>query len=86
MALYGIGKNRGGVGKSYLTFRIASEYARSHPYKKILVIDLCPQSTASGMFLGGIEFGDRALDNLNNKHHGRLFPVTLRIAALDRRP
>ena len=66
MAIYAIWNNKGGVGKSYLTFQIASEYARTHPDEKILVIDLCPQANASGMLLGGIEAGERALDSLSN--------------------
>ena len=28
MAVYALWNNKGGVGKSYLTFQIASEYAR----------------------------------------------------------
>lgn len=67
MAVYAIWNNKGGVGKSYLTFQIASEYARTHPEKKILVIDLCPQANASGMLLGGMETGEHALDNLSNQ-------------------
>ena len=66
MAVYAIWSNKGGVGKSYLTFQIASEYARTHPDKKILVIDLCPQANASGMLLGGMETGERVLDSLSN--------------------
>ena len=64
MATYAIWNNKGGVGKSYLTFQIASEYARTHPNKKILVVDLCPQANSSGMLLGGMEEGERVLDNL----------------------
>jgi len=67
MAIYAIWNNKGGVGKSYLTFQIASEYARTHPDEKILVIDLCPQANASGMLLGGMETGERALDSLSNQ-------------------
>lgn len=66
MAIYATWNNKGGVGKSYLTFQIASEYARTHPDEKILVIDLCPQANASGMLLGGMEDGERALDSLSN--------------------
>ncbi len=65
MAIYAIWNNKGGVGKSYLTFQIASEYARTHPDEKILVVDLCPQANASGMLLGGMEAGERALDSLS---------------------
>lgn len=67
MAIYAIWNNKGGVGKSYLTFQIASEYARTHPDKKVLVVDLCPQANASGMLFGGMEKGERALDSLANQ-------------------
>jgi len=67
MAIYAIWNNKGGVGKSYLTFQIASEYARIHPREKILAIDLCPQANASSMLLGGMEVGERALDSLSNQ-------------------
>ncbi|HMG73452.1 MAG TPA: ParA family protein [Pyrinomonadaceae bacterium] len=67
MAIYAIWNNKGGVGKSYLTFQIATEYARIHPEKRILVLDLCPQANASGMLLGGMERGERSLDVLSSK-------------------
>ena len=67
MAIYAIWNNKGGVGKSYLTFQIASEYARTHPDKKILVIDLCPQANGSGMLLGGMEQGEHALNKLGSQ-------------------
>ena len=59
MATYAIWNNKGGVGKSYLTFQIASEYARTHREQKVLVIDLCPQANASGMLLGGMAAGEQ---------------------------
>lgn len=61
MAIYAVWNNKGGVGKSYLTFQIASEYARQHPEKRVLVVDVCPQANASSMILGGIERGEEAL-------------------------
>jgi chromosome partitioning protein len=61
MAIYAIWNNKGGVGKSYLTFQIASEYAKTHPTEKILVVDLCPQANASSMLLGGIVKGEEHL-------------------------
>ena len=67
MAIYSIWNNKGGVGKSYLTFQIASEYAINHPDKKILVIDLCPQGNASGMLLGGMQEGERVLNELSSQ-------------------
>src|SRR5882672_4610060 len=67
MAIYALWNNKGGVGKSYLTFQIATEYARIHPEQRILVLDLCPQANASGMLLGGMERGERILDLLSTK-------------------
>src|SRR5947208_89624 len=67
MATYAIWNNKGGVGKSYLTFQIASEYARTHREQKVLVIDLCPQANASGMLLGGMAAGEQRLDLLSSR-------------------
>ena len=64
MPTYALWNNKGGVGKSYLTFQIAAEYARTHPNQKILVIDMCPQANASNMFLGGMAGGEAVLDEL----------------------
>lgn len=64
MATYAIWNNKGGVGKSYLTFQLACEYARIHPAARVLVVDLCPQANSSGMFLGGMEDGEERLDHL----------------------
>lgn len=64
MSVYAIWNNKGGVGKSYLTFQIACEYARTHPDQKILVMDLCPQADCSSMLLGGMEQGEQQLDSL----------------------
>lgn len=66
MPIYALWNNKGGVGKSYLTFQIASEYARTHPGTQVLVVDLCPQANSSVMFLGGMGRGDVALDALSN--------------------
>ncbi|MBF0347658.1 MAG: ParA family protein [Magnetococcales bacterium] len=64
MPVYGIWNNKGGVGKSYLTFQIAAEYAVQHPDKKILVIDLCPQANSSAMLLGGMASGENVLSEI----------------------
>jgi len=61
MAVYAIWNNKGGVGKSYLTFQIATEYAKTHPDQRVLVVDLCPQANASSMLLGGIVEGEKRL-------------------------
>lgn len=61
MAVYALWNNKGGVGKSYLTFQIAAEYARQNPLKRVLVVDMCPQANSSSMLLGGIEDGEAQL-------------------------
>jgi chromosome partitioning protein len=65
MATYALWNNKGGVGKSYLTFQLACEYARSHPQQRVLVLDLCPQANASGMLLGGMDAGEHWLADLS---------------------
>jgi len=64
MAIYAMWNNKGGVGKSYLTFQLASEFARTHPDQHVLVVDLCPQANASSMLLGGLEAGEVHLTNI----------------------
>lgn len=66
MAIYAVWNNKGGVGKSYLTFQVAAEYARIHPLKKVIVVDLCPQANSSSMLLGGMLTGE---SNLNRIHY-----------------
>jgi chromosome partitioning protein len=65
MAIYAIWNNKGGVGKSYLTFQLAAEYARQNPQKKVLVVDLCPQANSSSMLLGGMEHGEQRLTQIH---------------------
>ena len=67
MPTYAIWNNKGGVGKSYLTFQLGCEYGRLNPEKQVLVIDLCPQANSSGMLLGGMENGEAALDQLSSE-------------------
>ena len=73
MAIYAIWNNKGGVGKSYLTFQLASEYALQHRNKKVLVVDLCPQANASSMLLGGMDDGEYNL----NEIHGKTSRITI---------
>lgn len=58
---YAIWNNKGGVGKSTIAFHAASRYAEQNPQKKVLVIDLCPQSNVSMMLLGGGTNGENAV-------------------------
>jgi cellulose biosynthesis protein BcsQ len=50
---YAVWNNKGGVGKTFVTFVTAAEYATEHPDKKIVVIDMCPQANVSEILLGG---------------------------------
>ena len=63
---YAIWNNKGGVGKSFLTFVFASEYAAANPDKVVYVIDMCPQANVSEIFLGGNGNGAIALAELLN--------------------
>ncbi len=62
MASYAFWNNKGGVGKSFLCFVAASEYAQKHPDVDVYVIDLCPQANLSETLLGGQAAGGKALD------------------------
>lgn len=53
MSRYALWNNKGGVGKSFLTFSLACEYALANPDEEVLVLDLCPQANLTEMFLGG---------------------------------
>ena len=46
--------NKGGVGKTTLTFHMATHYALTHPLETVLVIDLCPQANVSSALLRGM--------------------------------
>lgn len=50
---YALWNNKGGVGKSTITFHLAARYAELFPDQNVLVVDMCPQSNASMMLLGG---------------------------------
>lgn len=67
MASYAFWNNKGGVGKSFLCFVAASEYAQRHPDVDVYVIDLCPQANLSETLLGGQATGGRQLDKLMAK-------------------
>lgn len=58
---YAVWNNKGGVGKSTITFHVASRYAETHPDQNVLVIDSCPQANASMMLLGGGNSGEGAV-------------------------
>lgn len=45
--------NRGGVGKSFLTFQTATAVAAAHPTKRVLVLDFSIYADVTSMLLGG---------------------------------
>jgi cellulose biosynthesis protein BcsQ len=67
MSSYAFWNNKGGVGKSFLCFAAACEYAYRYPDTDVYVIDLCPQANVSEILLGGYEGGSKALKSLYAK-------------------
>jgi cellulose biosynthesis protein BcsQ len=65
--IYAIWNNKGGVGKTFLTFMMAGEYAQDNPSKNVVIIDLCPQANLSEIVLGGNGKGSAILDGLLNR-------------------
>lgn len=59
---YCIWNNKGGVGKTFLTYLMATEYASSHPEEDVAVIDMCPQANISEILLGGNGKGQSNLE------------------------
>lgn len=51
---YAFWNNKGGTGKTSLSFQVICRYAEKNPGKSILVIDLCPQANLSELLLGGL--------------------------------
>ena len=51
MTAYAFWNNKGGVGKSFLGFVAATEYAHAYPDTDVYVIDLCPQANISETLL-----------------------------------
>lgn len=64
---YAIWNNKGGVGKSTLTFHLATHYAHMHPSEHVLVIDMCPQANSTMMLLGSGNEGETRLIDLETR-------------------
>ena len=56
--------NKGGVGKTFLCFATAAEYARQHPDVSVVVMDLCPQANISRESLARYQAAIRKLVGL----------------------
>jgi len=67
---YVIWNNKGGVGKTTLTYLLSTEYAKQRKDCNIIVIDMCPQTNISEMLLGGNGKGEENLEKLyeGDKH------------------
>lgn len=50
---YAVWNNKGGVGKTFLSFIVAAEYAELHPDQQVVIVDMCPQANVSEIVLGG---------------------------------
>lgn len=64
---YAIWNNKGGVGKSTLTFHIATHYAHTHRNERVLVVDMCPQANSTMMLLGSGDEGEKQLIELETR-------------------
>ena len=68
MQVLGFWNNKGGTGKTSLTFQAVCAFASQRPNARILVIDVCPQANLSELLLGGQENGGGK--NLLSLHGG----------------
>jgi chromosome partitioning protein len=60
---YAVWNNKGGVGKTFLSFVLATEIANQRCCP-VIVVDMCPQANLSEIILGGNGIGSERLDNL----------------------
>lgn len=67
MSSYAFWNNKGGVGKSFLCFISACEYAYRHRDTDVYVIDLCPQANLSETLLAGHLTRAGVIDKLTRK-------------------
>jgi cellulose biosynthesis protein BcsQ len=54
MITYTIWNNKGGTGKTSLTFQAVCRYAEKNSQLRILAVDMCPQANLSELMLGGL--------------------------------
>lgn len=64
---YVMWNNKGGVGKSTITFHVASVYAEKNMDRDVVVIDMCPQANSSSMLMGGGKQSEAKLSELISK-------------------
>ena len=56
---YAIWNNKGGVGKSFLSFILGTEIAKRNSAGRVILVDMCPQANLSEVVLGGMEMVQR---------------------------
>jgi chromosome partitioning protein len=61
---YAVWNNKGGVGKSFLSFILGTEIAHRNPTANVILVDMCPQANLSEIVLGGNGAGATKLQNL----------------------
>lgn len=57
MITYTVWNNKGGTGKTSLTFQAVCRYAQLNPEARLLAVDMCPQANLSELMLGGLANG-----------------------------
>ncbi len=61
---YAVWNNKGGVGKSFLSFVLGTEVANRKPDHHVILVDMCPQANLSEVVLGGNGDGSKNLQAL----------------------
>jgi cellulose biosynthesis protein BcsQ len=78
---YAVWNNKGGVGKSFLSFVLGTEVAHRNPTKHVLLVDMCPQANLSEIVLGGNGAGadrlEKLLSDKNRKTIGGYFDARI---------
>jgi cellulose biosynthesis protein BcsQ len=57
MKTLGFWNNKGGTGKTSLSFQTICAFAHANPQARVLIVDVCPQANLSELLLGGQENG-----------------------------
>jgi chromosome partitioning protein len=61
---YAVWNNKGGVGKSFLSFVLGTEAAHRNKNRQVVLVDICPQANLSEIVLGGNGAGAQTLEKL----------------------
>ena len=64
---YAVWNNKGGVGKSFLSFVLGTESAKRDEARHVVLVDMCPQANLSEIVLGGNGPGAKKLAQLLNR-------------------